>query len=107
MPETARPSPRDGRFARPRIVIAGGGIAALEALLALRPLVREQAALELVAPERAFVHRPSSVAGPFGLGGAGPVDLAALARSQGAVLRRAAIAAVDAPRQVIRLGGGE
>ena len=60
---------RSVRPPRPRIVIAGGGVAAIEALLALRHLAGEQVAITLLAPERRFVHRPSSVASPFGLGG--------------------------------------
>ena len=69
---------------RPHIVIAGAGVAAIEALLALRHLVGEQVAITLLAPEPRFVHRPSSVAEPFGLGGPASLDLEALARYQGA-----------------------
>ncbi|HYH90119.1 MAG TPA: FAD-dependent oxidoreductase [Solirubrobacteraceae bacterium] len=93
-------------LAHPQIVIAGGGVAAIEALLALRHVVGEQASVTLLAPERSFVHRPSSVGGPFGLGGPGAVDLAALARDQGAELVSAALEAVDPARRVVRLGDG-
>jgi NADH dehydrogenase FAD-containing subunit len=43
---------------RPRIVIAGGGVAALEAVLALRALAPEPVAIDVVAPdgERADEH---------------------------------------------------
>ena len=61
---------RSVRSPRPRVVIAGGGVAAIEALLALRHLVGEQVSIQLLAPDHVFVHRPSSVARPFGLGGA-------------------------------------
>ena len=98
---------RGVRALRTRIVIAGGGVAAIEALLALRHLVGEQVSIELLAPERSFIHRPSSVAGPFGLGGPAPVDLAALARHQGAELRHAALVGVDPARRVALLDGGE
>ena len=57
-------------------------MAAIEALLALRHLVGEQVSIRLLAPDAVFVHRPSSVAPPFGLGGPAPLDLAAFARDR-------------------------
>ena len=53
------------------IVIAGGGIAGMEALLALRSMGR----LTLIAPDRDFIYRPLEVAEPFGLGHAHRVPL--------------------------------
>ena len=50
------------------VVIAGGGIAALEALLGVRELAPEAVRIQLLAPEREFVHRPMFVAEPFGIG---------------------------------------
>ena len=95
------------RPTRPRVVIAGGGVAAIEALLALRHIVGEHVSVTLLAPERSFIHRPSSVAGPFGLGGPAPIDLGALARDRGAALVSGALAAVDPARRVVVLGGGD
>src|SRR5215212_4595510 len=51
-----------------RILIVGGGVAALETLLALRDLAEDRVALTLVAPEAAFTYRPMRVAEPFALG---------------------------------------
>ena len=48
-----------------RVVVAGGGVAAVEAVLALRALAGDRVALELVAPERELVHRPLTVLEPF------------------------------------------
>ena len=73
---------------RPRVLIAGGGVAAVETLLALRQLAGEQVAVGLLAPERAFVHRPSSVAAPFGFGAPAPLAPAGLAQNFGAELYR-------------------
>jgi sulfide:quinone oxidoreductase len=50
----------------PLVVIAGGGIAALEAALALDDLAGERVRIELLAPERELVYRPLLVAEPFG-----------------------------------------
>jgi sulfide:quinone oxidoreductase len=98
---------RGVRPARPRIVIAGGGVAAVEALLALRHIAGQHVAITLLAPERSFVHRPSSVAGPFGLGGPAPLDLATVAADHGADLRRGALEAVDPARRIAVTGGEE
>ena len=95
------------RTPRPRIVIAGGGVAAIEALLALRHIVGEQVSITVLAPERSFVHRPSSVAEPFGFGGPAPIDLAAIARDQGAELRRGALDAIEPARHTAVTGGEE
>jgi sulfide:quinone oxidoreductase len=94
------------RASRPRIVIAGGGVAAVEVLLALRELAGRHVAIELLAPEREFQHRPSSVAIPFGFGAPEPLDIDALGAELGANVRRAALAGVDRDRGVALLAGG-
>ncbi|MGI8632986.1 MAG: NAD(P)/FAD-dependent oxidoreductase [Solirubrobacterales bacterium] len=48
-----------------RIVVAGGGIAGLETLLALRDLAADRAAVTLVAPEMDFTYKPLAVDEPF------------------------------------------
>ena len=48
-----------------RVVIAGGGVAALEALLCLAQAGLEHLELTLIAPEEAFSYRPASTAQPF------------------------------------------
>jgi sulfide:quinone oxidoreductase len=51
---------------RPRVVIAGGGVAALEACLFLRAyLDADQLEIELIAPEERFTYRPLAVLEPF------------------------------------------
>ena len=44
----------------------GGGVAALEAALALRALAGDRTDVELLAPEPLFWYRPMSVAEPLG-----------------------------------------
>src|SRR5215213_6980211 len=48
-----------------RVLIAGGGVAALEAALALRDLAGERVAIALLAPGPDFVNRPVTVRNPF------------------------------------------
>ena len=67
---------RNGRL---RVVIAGGGVAALEAMVALRTLAEERVEISLLAPDRDFFYRPLAVAEPFGAGEVLRFDLAGLA----------------------------
>ena len=50
---------------RPRVVIAGGGVAGLETLLALNALVNDRFDITIVEPELKFVNRSMSVLQPF------------------------------------------
>ena len=59
----------------PRLLIAGGGIAAVEALLAFRALAEERVRIELVAPGRWFSVPAYSVGGPLALGRTPRYDL--------------------------------
>ena len=85
-----------------RVVIAGGGFAALEAMIALRRLAGHRVDLVLVSPERELAYPPLSVVEPFGLGEAPRFDLAEIARDHEADLHVDAAAAVDAGRRVLR-----
>lgn len=79
-----------------RVVIAGGGVASLEAALALRELAGERVAVEIYSPRREFVYRPYAVGKPFGAAALKTYDLAALATRIGAGFHPDSIAAVDA-----------
>jgi sulfide:quinone oxidoreductase len=70
-----------------RIVIAGGGVAAVETMLALRDLAGDRVEVELHAPRTAFVYRPLAVGEPFVAGGIVKFDLADLASRAGATFR--------------------
>ncbi len=90
--------PRRAPRAPLHVLIAGGGVAALEAMLALRELASDRVDVELLAPEDEFVYGPLAVAEPFGAGRAARFDLGELVEAGGARLRRGALEAVDAPR---------
>ncbi len=85
-----------------RVVIAGGGIAALEAMIGLRRLAGERVALRLVTPQRELAYPPLSVVEPFGLGEAPRFDLAEIARDHEAELDVDAAAGVDPTDRVLR-----
>jgi sulfide:quinone oxidoreductase len=80
---------------RKRVLIAGGGVAALEAMIALRDLAEDLVHVTLVAPQPDFVYRPLSVAEPFCLGHAARHPLAALASEFDADVVRATLVAVE------------
>ncbi len=86
-----------------RFVIAGGGVAGLEALLALHALAGERVELELIAPDADFSFRPMAVAEPFALGGAHKVPLSTVTEETGAQLVQAALVAVDDAARELRL----
>ncbi|MGH8327834.1 MAG: hypothetical protein ACRET2_13855, partial [Steroidobacteraceae bacterium] len=78
-----------------RVLVAGGGVAGLEALLALRDLAGKQVELTLVSPTDDFAYRPVAVAEPFGQGHAPHYSLTELADAVHARLIRGGLAAVD------------
>jgi sulfide:quinone oxidoreductase len=50
---------------QPHVIIAGGGIAGLEALMAIRDLAGARVAITLLAPDPDFVYKPLTVEEPF------------------------------------------
>jgi sulfide:quinone oxidoreductase len=88
------------------VVIAGGGVAGLEAALALRDLAGERVALKLLAPVPEFVYRPMTVREPFAYGAAQRYPLEPIAREVGAELLRDAFAWVDADARVAHTESG-
>jgi sulfide:quinone oxidoreductase len=89
-----------------RIVIAGGGIAALEALVALRRQAPAGCRITLASPTSSFAYRPLAVREPFGNGGGRRFSLSAIARDLGAAFVRDAISRVDAPSRTATLSSG-
>lgn len=88
------------------VLIAGGGVAALEAALALQDLVPESVSVTLVAPEDTFIYRPERVGEPFGYPAARAYPLDELARDIGAELILDRLSSVDPARSIIRTEDG-
>ncbi len=82
------------------VLIAGGGVAGLEALLALKRHAEERVSIELLAPEPQFWYRPLSVAEPFGLGHVHGLDLSGVADDCGALFTLGHLGSVDADRHI-------
>jgi len=89
------------RHERLGVVIAGGGVAALETLLALRSLAGGLIDVTLVTPAREFVYRPVTVAEAFDRAEARTYDLSEiLAEQGGGELVHDMVGAVDVGEQV-------
>lgn len=79
----------------------GGGVAALEATLALRALAGEFVSTVLLAPEPEFVYRPMRVLEPFAYPLARRYSLAELVSGIGAEFRQDALKRVDATSRTV------
>jgi sulfide:quinone oxidoreductase len=88
------------------VLIAGGGVAGLEALLALHALAADRVRLTLIAPDADFTYRPLAVAEPFSLGHAHRVPLSRFMEETGADLVIDAVASVDDHAGQVRLRNG-
>lgn len=92
---------------RPRVLIAGGGVAALEGALALRDLAGERLEVELCAPTASFVYRPFAVGEPFGAANVLRYGLRGLVDRIGASFRPSGVVSVDAAAGRARLRDGD
>jgi sulfide:quinone oxidoreductase len=98
---------------RPRVLIAGGGVAALETLLALRDRAAERLELCVLAPAAEFVYRPLGVLEPFQPDPPAPrtaipsMPLAEVVAEHGATLIPGALAAVDVDTGMAVTAAGE
>ncbi|MGH2889716.1 MAG: NAD(P)/FAD-dependent oxidoreductase [Solirubrobacteraceae bacterium] len=90
-----------------RVLIAGGGVAGLEALLALHDLAGDRVALTLLAAEPEFVYRPMAVAEPFGRGRAAHHALAGIVDDVGGELVEGMLAGVEAEAHLAVCETGE
>ncbi|HEY3021841.1 MAG TPA: hypothetical protein VGJ32_16700 [Solirubrobacteraceae bacterium] len=88
------------------VVIAGGGIAALETTMALRDLAEDRVRTTLIAPEPDFELKPLRTAEPFARDHVRRYPLAETAGRFGAEVRAGALAGVDTARSVARLTDG-
>jgi sulfide:quinone oxidoreductase len=90
-----------------RVVIAGGGVAGLEALLALSALAEDLIDVELVSPSEEFVYRPMLVAEPFGSAEAVTLDVRRMVEEAGASHTRDRVTAVDLAARTAATAGGK
>jgi sulfide:quinone oxidoreductase len=89
---------------RPRALIAGGGVAALEAAMALRELCGDRLQLTMLSASRHFEYGPLSVAQPFGLGRAHRFRLEDLVGDRGVQLVFDSLQGVEGDHALTRSG---
>jgi len=101
-------SVRSGRHSRrPRVVIAGGGVAALEACLLLRAYVSDDDLdVSLLTPSRQFSYRPLSVLEAFGEQQTWSMPLERFASDQDVTLVHDALAEVRGPEREVLTASG-
>ncbi len=90
-----------------RVVIAGAGVAGLEATLALKDLAAEHVNVTLLAASSEFVYRPMTVREPFAYAKAHTYPLEKVARDLGVVLVRDSLAWIDAAQRVAHTTEGK
>ena len=90
-----------------RVLIVGGGVAGLEAALALRELAGERVTTTLLAPAAEFVYRPMRVREPFGYSEARRYPLDDIGRDIGIELIRDAFKWLDPDARTVHTESGE
>jgi len=90
-----------------RVLIAGGGVAGLEALLALRDMAANRVELTLLSPDTDFVYRPLAVAEPFSMGHVHRYPLRKLADDLDVRLVRGSLERVDAAQRLVTTVDGD
>lgn len=90
-----------------RVIIAGGGVAALETALALADLSPDLTDVTMIAPNSEFVYRPLAVGEPFAYCAASRYPLAQIARDADAELVTDELVWVDPGKQTIHTRSGQ
>jgi sulfide:quinone oxidoreductase len=91
---------------RAEVVIIGGGVAALEALIALHDLAPRRVHVTLLAPGPDFVYRPMAISELYFVGARSRHPLARIARDFGADWVPESVTAVDSGAAVVRCASG-
>ena len=103
MPDVAT-SPAPAPF---RALIAGGGVAGLEAAFALQAIAPDSVEVSVLAPDTEFSYRPMSVREPFSYAPARRYPLAPIVSDAGAALVPGALSWVDPDQRVVHTATGE
>lgn len=88
------------------MIVAGAGVAGLEAVLALRDLAGDRLSIKLLAPEPEFVYRPLRVREPFAYGAAERYPVTDLVEGLGVELLAESFSWVDPAARIARTDNG-
>ena len=89
-----------------KVFIAGGGVAGIEALLALRDLAGDRVDLTLAAPTPEFIYKPLAVEEPFSAEPATRLELEALVSDAGGTFIEKGLRRIDPDRRAAELDDG-
>jgi sulfide:quinone oxidoreductase len=97
---------KDAGQGKLRVLVVGGGVTALETLLALDDLAGDRVAMTALAPNSEFVYRPMTVREPFAYSAAARYPLARLVADIGAELVEGKLGWVEPERQIVHTEDG-
>jgi sulfide:quinone oxidoreductase len=89
------------------VIVAGGGVAGLEAVLAVHAQAGDRVEITLLEPSIELVDRPMLVARPFAAGHAEHTPIARIIGPTGATHRRESLASVDTTAGTVTTSGGD
>jgi sulfide:quinone oxidoreductase len=98
---------QDANSEKFQVLIAGGGVAAIETALALQHLAADRVKLTMLAPNEEFVYRPMTVGEPFSFAGARRYPLPLIARDLNTELVKGTLDWVDHAGRVAHTGDGQ
>jgi sulfide:quinone oxidoreductase len=107
VPDSGPQAPKSSHGGKLRVVIAGGGVAALETALALADLAPDRIDVTVIAPNSEFVYRPMTVREPFAYSSARRYPLAPIVHDAGAKLIAGKLGWVDRVARTIHTEAGE
>jgi sulfide:quinone oxidoreductase len=90
-----------------RVLIAGGGVAAIEAALALRDICGDRVRVEVFSPQANFVYRPYAVGEPYGTAQIKHYELDNLLATCGADFHLAGVGSVEPEKMSLVTHDGE
>lgn len=90
-----------------RVLIAGGGVASIEAALALRDLAGDRTSVTILSPRPDFVYRPYAVGEPYGAARVARYDLRELTQRCGAEFRLDSVVSVNPEARLITMYDGD
>jgi sulfide:quinone oxidoreductase len=90
-----------------RVLVVGGGVAALETVLALHDLAGDRVAVTVLAPNEQFVYRPLTVREPFAYAPAARYPLGPILADVGAELVAGKLGWVDPEKQLVHTDDGQ
>jgi len=96
----------NGSHPKLRVVVVGGGVAALETALALRQLAPEQTVTTVIAPNEKFFYRPLTVREPFAYASPRRYPLAQIVSDIGAELLVDELAWVEPDKHTVHTRAG-